>query len=534
MLTLTMALMAAPAPAHDRRAVARARPRGDEADSSNGCGSCGTPARRSWSSSSRSTSRSSSPTAPTSSTTATVRYAGPTAGLLDRPDLVRATFLAPRRRAASRAAPRRQLRSRPARRGSSSPGSGSRFGGVVALDDVSLDRRTRARSSGSSGPNGAGKTTLFDVVSGFVPPDAGIDRARATTVRGRADGTAAAPARATRARAVVPGRPPLPGAHRARDHRGRVRTVGAGPQPGRGRRCTSPRSRAPSAAVARACRRARRAARARRLHRPVRPRALDRHPPHRRPRVRPRARALGAAPRRAGQRDRAARGRGSRSDPARRARHARRGAARHRARPRCAGDGGRPTRGPRPRSRGRRRALRAPCSPTPRWAGRTSAADQIGRSPCATMPPCGFRPAGPRVPWPACSWPQPSLALATPAGAAGGQARAPLTFDQAKAAGTKVDWGPNCDTTTGKVAVPSGYAPPCVAALEGRRQRRRHRTGRHQGHDHHRAVPGPARPPAAGVLRADAGATRAWPRSARPPRSTSTTSRRTTSSTGAR
>jgi len=53
------------------------------------------------------------------------------------------------------------------------------------------------------------------------------------------------------------------------------------------------------------------------------------------------------------------------------------------------------------------------------------------------------------------------VALAAPAGANGGPggsggSAGPLTFDQAKAAGTKVDWGPNCDTSTGKVAVPSG------------------------------------------------------------------------------
>src|SRR5215510_13648217 len=44
---------------------------------------------------------------------------------------------------------------------------------------------------------------------------------------------------------------------------------------------------------------------------------------------------------------------------------------------------------------------------------------------------------------------------------------APITFDQAKAENEHVDWGPNCDTTTGKVAVPSGYAPPCVAPWKG-------------------------------------------------------------------
>jgi hypothetical protein len=43
----------------------------------------------------------------------------------------------------------------------------------------------------------------------------------------------------------------------------------------------------------------------------------------------------------------------------------------------------------------------------------------------------------------------------------------PLTFDQAKAQGKQVDWGPNCDTTTGRLAVPSGYAPPCVEPWKG-------------------------------------------------------------------
>ncbi|MEX1007134.1 MAG: ABC transporter substrate-binding protein [Acidimicrobiia bacterium] len=44
---------------------------------------------------------------------------------------------------------------------------------------------------------------------------------------------------------------------------------------------------------------------------------------------------------------------------------------------------------------------------------------------------------------------------------------APLTFDQAKAQGKNVDWGPNCDTSTGRLAVPSGYAPPCVEPWKG-------------------------------------------------------------------
>jgi branched-chain amino acid transport system ATP-binding protein len=47
-----------------------------------------------------------------------------------------------------------------------------RFGGVVALDEVSFDARG-GEVLGVMGPNGAGKTTLFNVISGVQRPTAG-------------------------------------------------------------------------------------------------------------------------------------------------------------------------------------------------------------------------------------------------------------------------------------------------------------------------------------------------------------------------
>ena len=47
-----------------------------------------------------------------------------------------------------------------------------RFGGITALESVSLDVG-KGEVLGVIGPNGAGKTTLFNCICGFVRPDAG-------------------------------------------------------------------------------------------------------------------------------------------------------------------------------------------------------------------------------------------------------------------------------------------------------------------------------------------------------------------------
>ncbi len=125
-----------------------------------------------------------------------IRFHGPTRDLLDRPDVLRSVFL---EGAASHTAGgdgngagqgtggerlRVPATARPGHEGGDGAPAGDRevvleavglsrsFGGVRAVSDVSFALR-RGEILGVIGPNGAGKTTLFDLLSGYLPPDAG-------------------------------------------------------------------------------------------------------------------------------------------------------------------------------------------------------------------------------------------------------------------------------------------------------------------------------------------------------------------------
>ncbi|MGA0780416.1 MAG: ATP-binding cassette domain-containing protein, partial [Ilumatobacteraceae bacterium] len=98
-----------------------------------------------------------------------VRFSGPTAELLERPDVLRSVFL-------SGASVGGTSAPTPVDVGDevvlATRDVVTSFGGICAVDGVSLDVHAR-EIIGVIGPNGAGKTTLFDVISGFAPLFAG-------------------------------------------------------------------------------------------------------------------------------------------------------------------------------------------------------------------------------------------------------------------------------------------------------------------------------------------------------------------------
>jgi ABC-type branched-subunit amino acid transport system ATPase component/predicted MFS family arabinose efflux permease len=121
-----------------------------------------------------------------------IRFQGPTADLLDRPDVLRSVFLEGAAAISGKApapapAQRRPARTKPSVAPAPEPaadlfedaervlevrGIGVAFGGIRAVSGVSFDLR-RGEILGIIGANGAGKTTLFDLISGFLTPSEG-------------------------------------------------------------------------------------------------------------------------------------------------------------------------------------------------------------------------------------------------------------------------------------------------------------------------------------------------------------------------
>jgi ABC-type branched-subunit amino acid transport system ATPase component/MFS family permease len=112
-----------------------------------------------------------------------IRFHGPTAELLDRPDVLRSVFLEGAAAAMDGSTTSRTRTSEPApiiggendAAALELVGVTRSFGGIRAVDDVSLSLAP-GEIVGIIGPNGAGKTTLFDLVSGFIPVDGGTIR----------------------------------------------------------------------------------------------------------------------------------------------------------------------------------------------------------------------------------------------------------------------------------------------------------------------------------------------------------------------
>ena len=125
-----------------------------------------------------------------------VRFTGPTAELLDRPDILRSVFIAgaagasdpePEQGSTTKGKRSKKVAAQPAPVSrevrEDAPvvlecaGMVKRFGGITAVNDVDLQLR-EGQVLGLIGHNGAGKTTLMDCISGFLPIDAGRVRLR--------------------------------------------------------------------------------------------------------------------------------------------------------------------------------------------------------------------------------------------------------------------------------------------------------------------------------------------------------------------
>ncbi len=118
-----------------------------------------------------------------------IRFSGPTAELLERPDVLRSVFMEGAAKGAGSAngngsadrsdgggstepVTRRRERERSDDTALRLAGVTRRFGGITAVHEVDLDIRA-GEIVGIIGANGAGKTTLFDIISGFTSLDTG-------------------------------------------------------------------------------------------------------------------------------------------------------------------------------------------------------------------------------------------------------------------------------------------------------------------------------------------------------------------------
>ena len=115
-----------------------------------------------------------------------IRFTGPTADLLDRPDLLRSVFIRQGPKVTAGPVTDGHRASPPVDDAPillSCRGIVKRFGGIHAVDEVDLDLH-QGEILGLIGQNGAGKTTLFDCISGFLPIDAGTVELRGRDVTG--------------------------------------------------------------------------------------------------------------------------------------------------------------------------------------------------------------------------------------------------------------------------------------------------------------------------------------------------------------